>query len=208
MTPNFALGALYALDNLEVMRGMDTESVPLIYADPPFNSKRIYQGISGSKAQAHRFRDTWSWDDARQEWLDQLENDHPPLHRAVLVAKDHSPGMGGYCAFMAVRLIEMRRILTPTGSLYLHCDPSANAYLRMLLDGVFGAKQFRNEIVWCYTGPANVRDHYPRKHDTILFLRQVGKRQIQRKRSSHPVQGTRLRGQRRRRYFPRRARRE
>ena len=174
MTPNFALSALYALDNLEVMRGMDSESVPLIYADPPFNSRRIYQGVSGSKAQAHRFRDTWSWNDAKQEWLDQLENDHPALHRAILVARDHSPGMGGYCAFMAVRLIEMRRILTPAGSLYLHCDPSANAYLRMLLDGVFGAKQFRNEIVWCYTGPSNVRDHYPRKHDTILFYAKSG----------------------------------
>ena len=168
--PNFALSALYALDNLEVMLGMDSESVPLIYADPPFNSKRIYQGMSGSKAQAHRFRDTWSWNDAKTEWLDQLENDHPALHRAILVAKDHSPGMGGYCAFMAVRLIEMHRILTPAGSLYLHCDPSANAYLRMLLDGVFGEKQLRNEILWCYTGPGspNMRQ-FNRKHDTIFW---------------------------------------
>ena len=169
MRPNFSLSALYALDNLEVMRGMDSESVPLIYADPPFNSKRIYQGMSGSKAQAHRFRDTWSWNDAKQEWLDQMENDHPALHRAILVAKDHSPGMGGYCAFMAVRLIEMHRILTPAGSLYLHCDPSANAYLRMLLDLVFGEKQFRNEITWRRTAENLSQRKWRRASETLLW---------------------------------------
>ena len=167
--PNFALSALYALDNLEVMRGMDSESVPLIYADPPFNSKRIYQGMSGSKAAPHRFRDTWSWNDAKAEWLDQMENDHPALRRAILASKDHSPSMGGYSAFMAVRLIEMHRILTPAGSLYLHCDPSANAYLRMLLDGVFGEKQFRNEIVWHYDKWTNAASYFQRNHDTLFF---------------------------------------
>ena len=170
--PNFALSALYALDNLEVMRGMDSESVPLIYADPPFNSKRIYQGMSGSKAAPHRFRDTWSWNDAKEEWLDQLENDHPALHRAILVAKDHSPGMGGYCAFMAVRLIEMHRILTPAGSLYLHCDPSANAYLRMLLDLMFGSKNLRNEITWLRRQEKHnlARRRMPVTQDTILWV--------------------------------------
>ena len=167
--PNFALSALYALDNLEVMRGMDSESVPLIYTDPPFNSKRIYQGMSGSKAAPHRFRDTWSWNDAKAEWLDQLENDHPALHRAILVAKDHSPSMGGYCAFMAVRLIEMHRILTPDGSLYLHCDPHANAYLRMLLDGAFGEKGFRNEMVWYYENASRGKKQWAKAHDTILY---------------------------------------
>ena len=168
--PNFALSALYALDSLEVMRGMDSESVPFIYADPPFNSKRIYQGISGSKAATHRFRDTWSWNDAKAEWLDQLENDHPALHRAIWVAKDHSSSMGGYCAFMAVRLIEMHRILTPEGSLYLHCDPSANSYLRVLLDNIFGGKNLRNEIVWSYTGPGSPgMKQFNRKHDTIFW---------------------------------------
>ena len=208
MTPNFALSALYALDNLEVMRGMDSESVPLIYADPPFNSRRIYQGISGSKAQAHRFRDTWSWDDARQEWLDQLENDHPALHRAILVAKDHSPGMGGYGAFMAVRLIEMRRILTPAGL----AVPALRPQRQRLPADAAGrrvrrkAVSERNRVV-LHRARQRPRPLSPQaRHDTVL--RQVGKRQIQRKRSSHPVQGTRLRGQRRRRYFPHRARRE
>ena len=70
---------------------------------------------------------------------------------------------------MAVRLIECHRILKPPGSLYLHCDHSANGYLRMLLDAVFGHKNFRNEIAWCYTGPGNVKRHFKRKHDTIYF---------------------------------------
>ena len=169
MTPNFTLSALYALDNLEVMRGMDSESVPLIYADPPFNSKRIYQGMSGSKAAPHRFRDTWSWNDAKQEWLDQLENDQPELYKAITVAKSHSPGMSGYCAFMAVRLIEMHRILTPDGSLYLHCDAHANSYLRMLLDIVFGGENYQNDIIWQRTTAHNDAKRYGANTDTIIF---------------------------------------
>ena len=169
MNPNFTLSALYALDNLEVMRGMDSESVPLIYADPPFNSKRIYQGMSGSKAAPHRFRDTWSWNDAKQEWLDQLENDQPELYKAITVAKSHSPGMSGYCAFMAVRIIEMHRILTPDGSLYLHCDAHANSYLRMLLDIVFGGENYQNDIIWQRTTAHNDAKRYGANTDTIIF---------------------------------------
>ena len=186
MTPNFAISALYALDNLEVMRGMDSESVRLIYLDPPFNSKHIYQGMHGTKAAKHRFRDTWSWNDAKQEWLDQLWDDHPGLYQAVMTAKEHSPGMGGYCAFMAVRLIEIHRILTPDGSIYLHCDPSANAYLRILLDCVFGARNFRNEIVWCYTGPSNTKRWFPRKHDAILYYAKSGEHQFDRETARVP----------------------
>ena len=169
MKPNFATSALYALDNLDVMRGMDSETVQLIYLDPPFNSKRMYQGMPGSLAAAQGFRDTWSWNDAKQEWLDRVWDDAPGLYQAVLTAKEHSPGMGGYACFMAVRLLEMRRILTHEGSLYLHCDPSANAYLRILLDSVFGSKNFRNEIVWRRAHSKNAVDaDFGRNHDTVL----------------------------------------
>ena len=78
-------------------------------------------------------------------------------------------GTAAYLAFMGVRLLELHRALKPTGSIYLHCDPTANSYLRAALDAVFGAGNMRNEIVWCYTGPANVKKHFQRKHDTILF---------------------------------------
>ena len=168
--PNFNLSALYALDNLEVMRGMDSETVHLIYADPPFNSKRIYQGMPGTKAASHRFRDTWSWNDAKEEWLDQLENDWPVISHLITVAKAHSGGMAGYLAFMSVRIIEMHRILRHDGSLYLHCDPTASAYLRNLLDIVFGAKNFRNEVIWSHQGSwVQPKSYYPRRHDTIFW---------------------------------------
>ena len=77
--------------------------------------------------------------------------------------------MLAYLSYMAQRLIQCQRVLKDTGSIYLHCDPTASHYLKILLDAVFGAKYFRNEIVWCYTGPANTKRWFPRKHDTILF---------------------------------------
>ena len=167
--PNFNLSALYALDNLEVMRGMDSETVHLIYADPPFNSKRIYQGMPGTKAAAHRFRDTWSWNDAKEEWLDQIANDWPAIGHLVEVAKIHSEGMAGYLAFMSVRVIEMHRILRHDGSLYLHCDPTASAYLRNLLDAVHGADAFRNEVIWRRTHSKNaVQTRFGSNHDALL----------------------------------------
>ena len=170
--PNFHTSALYALDNLEVMRGMDSATVHLIYADPPFNSKRIYQGMPGTKAAPHRFRDTWSWNDAKEEWLDQLENDWPTISQLITVAKAHSGGMAGYLAFMSVRVIEMHRILRNEGSLYLHCDPTAGAYLRNLLDCVFGAQNFRNEIVWQRKVGVKhnlARKRMPSSHDNVLY---------------------------------------
>ena len=87
--PNFATSALYALDNLAVMQGMDSETVHLIYADPPFNSKRIYQGMAGTRAAGHKFRDTWSWNDAKEEWLDQFANDWPGVADLLRVARRH-----------------------------------------------------------------------------------------------------------------------
>ena len=172
MQPNFAVSALYALDNLDVMRGMDSETVHLIYADPPFNSKRIYQGMAGTRAAGHRFGDTWSWNDAKEEWLDQFANDWPVIADLLRVARVHSDGMAGYLAFMAVRVIEMHRVLRPEGSLYLHCDPTASSYLRNLLDVVFGARLFRNEISWKrYRGRRSPKQPkaFPKVVDLILL---------------------------------------
>ncbi|MDE2761540.1 MAG: DNA methyltransferase [Gemmatimonadota bacterium] len=101
-------------------------------------------------------------------WLGEIADREPGLWKVVEAAGVHSDGMKSYLVMMAVRLLELRRVLKPTGSLYLHCDPTANAYLRMLLDSIFGRKAFRNEIVWGYTGPGNFRRDFPRKHDTIL----------------------------------------
>ena len=130
--------------------------------------------------------DTWVWrgappgspgegrkSDVHKEWLDHTREHWPALYEVIEAAYSaHSPSMAAFLAFMSVRLIEMHRILKPTGSLYLHCAPTANSYLRLMLDSVFGkgerrAPGFRNEIVWGYSGGGVPRNDYPRKHDTI-----------------------------------------
>ena len=157
-------------DNLPVLRGLDDDSVDLIYLDPPFNSSRNYEAPIGSKAAGAAFKDTWTRNDLDDAWVGEVADRNPPLYavcRAALQA--HGNSMYSYLCMMAPRLMEMRRVLKESGSIYLHCDPTANSYLRLLMDAVFGKENMRNEIIWCYTGPANVRKHFPRKHDTILF---------------------------------------
>ena len=117
------------------------------------------------------YRDTWDWDtDVHPDWQTDLERHHPALAKLIEVTREiHGDGIAAYLCFMAIRLVEIHRVLKPTGSLYLHCDHTANGYLRQLLDGVFGKDNFRNEIVWCYTGPSNTKRWFPRKHDTLFF---------------------------------------
>ena len=167
MQHNFQLSSVYMMDNLDLMRECESETVDCTYLDPPFNSKRLYQG-AGAAAPA-KFKDTWSWNDAKTEWLEQLEAYRPKLFRSIWKAKDHSGGMAGYLCFMAVRLDEMHRMLKPTGTLWLHCDPSANAYLRLLLDDIFGGRHFLNEAVWSYKKMPNKARHFQKNHDTLFF---------------------------------------
>lgn len=117
------------------------------------------------------YKDIWSWEaDIHEEWLKTLQVEHERIGWLIeSTAMSHGEDTSAYLCYMAIRLIEIRRILKPTGSLFLHCDHDANAYLRQLLDAVFGRTSFRNEIVWCYTGPSHTRRWLPRKHDTILF---------------------------------------
>ncbi len=104
------------------------------------------------------------------DWQYRIQDDYPSIFAVVRAVEEcATENEAAYIAFMAVRLIECHRILKPTGSIYLHCDDHANSYLRMLLDAVFGAKNFRNAIAWCYTGPSNTMRWFPRKHDTVLF---------------------------------------
>ena len=156
-------------DNLEFLLRMPDESVDLIATDPPFNKNKEFQGIG--KAEGANFKDYWSWeDDVHKPYLDHLRKHWPALTEVIEAAyAAHSPGMAAFLAFMAVRLIEMHRILKPTGSFYLHCDPTANAYLRLMLDSVFGREQHRNEVVWCYKGMPSKASRFQQKHDSILF---------------------------------------
>ena len=170
---------IYTLDNLRVLRGLNSECIDLIYLDPPFNTGKQWQAPIGEGGGDVGFNDIWGWDRVTGETLQETierqweeERDYAgsavrEIVEAAIVA--HSPQMGAYCAFMAPRLIELHRLLKVTGSIYLHCDQFANSYLRLLLDAIFGQSLMRNEITWCYTGPGNVKRWFPRKHDTLLF---------------------------------------
>ena len=168
---NFASETIWTGDNLHVMRGMNAECVDLIYLDPPFNSNRTYEAPIGSKAAGAAFKDAWTLDDVDVHEHGELADRNPAAYSVIAAARQaHGKGMQSYLIFMAVRLMEMQRVLKVTGSLYLHCDPTASHYLKLLLDAVLGARQFRNEIVWNYQGwNKRLRSHIERRHDVILF---------------------------------------
>ena len=170
-TPNFVNRTMWTGDNLPVLRGLNSESVDLIYLDPPFNSNRTYAAPIGSKAAGAAFKDTWTLSDVDQAWHGEIAEQAPSVYAAIDAAGIvHGPGMKSYLIMMAVRLLELRRVLKPTGSFYLHCDLTANSYLRLLCDAVFGSANLRNEIVWHYRTSSGVpKKHFIKNTDTIFF---------------------------------------
>ena len=169
--PNWSNRTIWTGDNLAVMRGMNSESVDLIYLDPPFNSNRDYAAPIGSKAAGAAFKDTWTLDDVDVAWHGEIAEQNPAVYAVIDAAGiAHGKGMKSYLIMMAVRLLEMRRLLKPTGSMYLHCDPTANAYLRTLCDAVFGRRNFRSEVVWRRSNAhSKTKMQYGPIHDTLLF---------------------------------------
>lgn len=175
------MNKLFYGDCLEVLRNLESESVDLVYLDPPFNSKRDYNAFFSTEAhkdadaQITAFEDTWHWgEQAQKEYNDLLQNpDAGELGETLLPALRQflaNSDMMAYLVMMASRLVELRRVLKPTGSLYLHCDPTASHYLKIILDGIFGAKNFKNEIVWSYRTTLKVpKNHFGRDHDILLF---------------------------------------
>ena len=170
MSANFPSGTVWTGDNLPVLRGMNSACVDLIYLDPPFNSNRTYEAPIGSKAAGASFKDAWTLDDVDVHEHGELADRSPAAYAVIEAARQaHGKGMMSYLIFMAVRMMEMHRVLKPTGSIYLHCDPTASHYLKLLLDGVFGKGNFRNEIVWKRNSSHNDAKAFGRVADTILF---------------------------------------
>ena len=169
--PNRANRTMWTGDNLDIMRGMNSECVDLIYLDPPFNSNRNYAAPIGSEAAGAAFKDTWTLDDVDLAWHGEVAEQHPALYAIIGAAREaHGAGMQSYLIMMGVRLLEMRRLLKPTGSIYLHCDPTASHYLKLLMDAVFGVENFLNEIVWYYRGAGIPRATRARRHDVLLWF--------------------------------------
>ena len=166
---------IFERDNLDVLRGLNSEFVDLIYLDPPFNSNKTYSAPIGSEAAGAAFKDTWTLDDVDDAWHGEIAEREPRVYAAIDAAGIvRGKGMKSYLIMMAVRLLEMRRVLKNTGSLYLHCDHTANHYLKTLLDAVFGHNHFRNDIIWHYTGGGRSKTRFSRKHDTILCYSRGG----------------------------------
>ena len=144
--PNFADKTIWTGDNLDILRGMNSECVDLIYLDPPFNANQNYAAPVGSRAAGAAFKDTWTLSDLDVAWMGLIADEQPAVANLLKTAGlTHGKGMQSYLTMMAVRLMEMRRVLKPTGSIYLHCDPTASHYLKLLMDAIFGHRNFRNE---------------------------------------------------------------
>jgi site-specific DNA-methyltransferase (adenine-specific) len=169
---------LYYGDNLPILRSMASESVDLIYLDPPFNSSRSYNvlfkdesGVS-SDAQITAFDDTWHWGQSAEEAYRDLIQQNPGTVDDMIAALRRIIGenqMLAYLVMMAARLVEMQRVLKPTGSLYLHCDPTASHYLKIIMDTVFGFQNYRNEIIWKRTTAHNDPRRWGNIHDILFF---------------------------------------
>lgn len=142
----------------------------MIYLDPPFNSNRNYAAPIGSEAAGAAFKDTWTLDDVDLAWHGEIAEQHAALYAIINAAREaHGKGMQSYLIMMGVRFLEMQRLLKPTGSIYLHCDPTAGHYLKLLMDATFGQANFRSEVVWRRTTAHNDSKRYGANVDYLLF---------------------------------------
>ena len=166
-SPNWAHQTIWTGDCLDILRGMNSASVDLVYLDPPFNSDANYAAPIGSKAAGAAFKDTWSLSDVNVEWINLIESKHPALYRVLLAALN--PSDKSYLVYMAARLLEIHRVLKPSGSVYMHCDPKMSHYLKLVMDAIFGRRKFKNEIIWKRTSSHNRAKRWGPVHDVILF---------------------------------------
>lgn len=166
---------IFIKDNLEVLRTLDDESVDLIYLDPPFNSNKTYGAPIGSKAAGEHFKDIWHYSDTDDAWWGELADKKPALYEIIhAVGLVNGEGDKSYLIAMSMRLIELHRVLKDTGSIYLHCDQTMSHSLKLIMDSIFGKKNFRNEIIWrrikgaVKTSQFKIKN-FGKNSDTILF---------------------------------------
>jgi site-specific DNA-methyltransferase (adenine-specific) len=174
------MNKLFYGENLNILREhIADESVDLIYLDPPFNSKRDYNLLfktpkgHESEAQITAFEDTWHWgEQAEEEFRELRRQPSTDVAQMMQALRDFlgENDMMAYLTMMANRLLEMHRVLKPTGSLYLHCDPTASHYLKIVLDGVFGKENFRNEIIWKRASPKRLASLESNSRHVIVLL--------------------------------------
>ena len=170
-TLNVVDKTIWTGDNLDILRGLNSDSFDLIYLDPPFNSNQDYAAPVGSKAAGAAFKDTWNLSDLDTAWMGIVAEDEPSVANAIKTAGiTGGKGMQSYLTMMAVRLLEMRRVLKDTGSIYLHCDSTASHYLKILLDAIFGRTNFRSDITWRRINAKGLAfKGYPRNADSLLY---------------------------------------
>jgi len=177
---------LYYGDNLDILRRyIPDESIDLVYLDPPFKSNQSYNILfkekngTNSAAQIKVFEDTWHWDRKAEETYIEITEEAPQRVADLIIALRRFLGsndMMAYLVMMAIRLVELHRVLRDTGSIYLHCDPTASHYLKLVMDSVYGVKNYRNEIIWKrYSSHGNVYKNYGKIHDTIFFYTKTDK---------------------------------
>jgi len=181
------MNTLYYGDNLDILKKyIKNETIDLIYLDPPFQSGKNYNqifqpedfGVRGANSQIKAFGDTWHWgEEAEKVYIETITGTltiEPPSQKLIDLMKAFRGYLAecsllAYLCVMAPRLLEMRRVLKPTGSIYLHCDPTASHYLKLLMDAIFEPKNFQNEIIWSYRTGGATKRRFGRKHDTIFF---------------------------------------
>ena len=164
---------IFCKDNLDVLQGINSESVDLIYLDPPFNKNKTFTALIGSSAEGASFKDYFRKEDVKDEWIETIKEDHIELYNflnGVKSISDSKHYLYNYCylCYMAIRLIEMRRVLKDTGSIYFHCDPTMSHYIKIMMDTIFGEDNFRNEIIWCYRGAGYPKKDFGKRHDIVL----------------------------------------
>ena len=171
---------IFCRDNLDILRGINSNSIDLIYLDPPFNKKKEFTAPIGSSAEGASFKDWFREEDIKDDWVKSIKEDYDGLYKFLNGVKEYSNIMDGkankhylynycYLTYMAIRLIEMQRILKDTGSIYLHCDPTMSHYIKLLMDIIFGENNFRNEIVWYYKNASRGKYKNANSHDIVFW---------------------------------------